>query len=227
MLTSFRRPDAPPLNYKTDAELRFIIDNRENYLPESVLGAMAELKNRGSQFSDEEVRVVEEDMQARMDIALNAAQSSTFFADSGRDLQVEDPDAYQFYSRRVIKAFTFFFSPVFGAILMAMNMAKAKQNEGISRVILFGIGIILAENIIVAAIGLNASINIIVAFLNAYLIDLLFWDKYIGKATLYKPRSFWVPLIIGMAISALLIVAVLQQAGGNHALDSFFPKNSK
>jgi hypothetical protein len=188
---------------------------------------MAELKNRGTQFSDEEVRVVEEDMQARTEIANNAAQSSTFFADSGRDLQVNDPDAYVFYSRRVIKAFTFFFSPVFGAILMAMNMAKAKQNEGISRVILFGIGIIVAENIIVAAIGLSASINIIVAFLNAYLIDLLFWDKYIGKATLYKPRSFWVPLIIGLAISALLVVTLLQQASGSHALDGFLPKNTK
>src|ERR1700757_2761716 len=119
MLTSFRRPDATPLNYKTDTELRYIIDNRENYLPESVLGAMAELKHRGKEFSDEEVRVVEEDMQARMDIAVSAAQSSSFFADSGRDLQVKDPDGYQFYSRRVIKAFTFFFSPVFGAILMA------------------------------------------------------------------------------------------------------------
>ena len=127
----------------------------------------------------------------------------------------------------MIKAFTFFFSPVFGAILMAMNMAKAKQNEGIFRVILFGVGIILAENVIVAAIGLSPSINIIVAFLNAYLIDLLFWDKYIGKATLYKPRSFWAPLIIGLAISALLVVTLLQQAGSTHVLDGLLPKNTK
>jgi hypothetical protein len=226
MLTSFRRPDATPLSYKTDTELRYIIDNRENYLPESVLGAMEQLKNRGTEFSDEEVRVVEEDMQARMEIAANAAQSSNFFADSGRDLQVEDPDAYVFYSRRVIKAFTFFFSPVFGAILMAMNMSKAKDYAGISRVILFGLGLIIAENIIVAAIGLNASINIIVAFLNAYLIDLLFWDKYIGKATLYKPRSFWVPLIVGLALSALLVVTLMNQMD-NHAFDGLLPKNTK
>lgn len=78
MLTSFRRPDATSLNYKTDAELRYIIDNRENYLPESVLGAMTELKNRGTQFSDEEMRVVEEDMQARMDIALKLHNHQPF-----------------------------------------------------------------------------------------------------------------------------------------------------
>lgn len=224
MLTSFRRPDATPLSHKTDAELRYIIDNRENYLPESVLGALDELKNRGTEFSDEEIRVVEEDMQARMDIAANTAQSSSFFADSGRDLQVEDPDAYQLYSRRVIKAFTFFFSPVFGAILMAMNMSKTRNGAGMFQVIVFGFGMILLDNLIVAYAGLNASFNIVLSFINAYLIDMLFWDKYIGKATLYKPRSFWVPLIIGLALSALLIVAYMQQANGNHTFDGLFPK---
>jgi hypothetical protein len=224
MLTSFRRPDATPLSYKTDAELHYIIDNRENYLPESVLGAMDELKNRGTEFSDEEVRVVEEDMQARMEIANNAAQSSSFFADSGRDLQVEDPDAYPFYSRRVIKAFTFFFSPVFGAILMAMNISKTRNGAGMFQVIVFGFGMILVDNLIVAYAGLNASFNVVLSFVNAYLIDMLFWDKYVGKATLYKPRSFWVPLIIGLALSALLLAAIYYQGNGNHAFDSLFPK---
>ena len=221
MLESYRRLDAPPLNFKTDTELRFIIDNRENYLPESVLGAMAELKKRGTEFSDEEVQVVEEDMQARMEIAERAAQSSTFFADSGSDLQVGDPDAYQFYSRRVIKLFTFFFSPVFGAILMAMNISKTKNNAAIPRVILFGLGAIFAENLIAAFVGLTAFINIAFAFANAYLIDMLFWDKYIGKATLYKARNFWTPLIIGIALSILLVVATLHQLNSTHALDNF------
>ena len=207
MFTSFRRPDAPPLNYKTDAELRYIIDNRENYLPESVLGAMTELKSRGTQFSDEEVRVVEEDMQARMEIAANAAQSTSFFADGGTDLQVEDPDAYVFYSRRVIKAFSFF-SLFFGCILMAMNLAKTKNYAGVMRVILFGLGISFLENYLVLSGIVPGSAGIIIMVINSFLIDLLFWNQYIGKATLYKARPFWIPLIIGLALIAFTVTAI-------------------
>lgn len=226
MLDSFRRPNTLPLNYKTDSELQYIIDNRENYLPESVLGALGELKRRGTEFSDDEVRVVEEDMQARMEIAANATQSLSFYADGSRDLQVKDPDAYVFYSRTVIKAFTFFFSPVFGAVLMAMNLSKTRNSAAILRVILFGVGMVILENVIVAFTGLNLFINLALAFTNAYLIDMLFWNRYIGNATLYKPRSFWPPLVIAIALSALVVVATLNQLNSPQALDQFL-KNGR
>src|SRR3569623_1843876 len=156
MLTSFRRPDATPLNYRTDTELHVIIDNRENYLPESVLGAMAELKHRGTEFSDEEVRVVEEDMQARIEIADSATQSYAFFTDSGNDLQVEDPDAYSFYSRRVIRALSFF-SLLFGAILMAMNIGKTKNSMGVISALLLGLSVTFLENYLILSGILPAS----------------------------------------------------------------------
>lgn len=50
---------------RTDDELMERIDNRQKYMPETVEASLAELQHRGKEFSDEEIRYIKEDMQAR------------------------------------------------------------------------------------------------------------------------------------------------------------------
>lgn len=224
MLTSFIRPDAPVIESKSDQELEYIIDNREKYLPETVLEAMAELQKRGVEFSEEEIRVIEEDMQARIEIAENSnAGFGGIFSDNYRNCLVEDPDAYSFYSRRIIKVFTFFFSPIFGAIMMAMNIWKTKDRTGVILVLLFGIAIMVIEDTIATKLNLNSSSAIFFGIINAYLIDILFWNHYIGKSSLYKARSYRTPLIIAIIICVLAIALIINNLNSTHAMDSFFP----
>jgi len=213
MLISFLRPDAPPTSSKTDDELRESIDNREYYLPETVLNAVAELQRRGHEFSDEELQVINEDMQARMEIVAETTPSFGIINDNYKNALVEDPDAYEFYSRRVIKVFTFFFSPFLGAILMAINIWKTKDYNGVMLVLFFGFGISVIEKIIAGGLGLGAGATIFFAFINASLIDALFWNRYIGNTTLYKARAYWVPLIIGLLLSAFVVWSLFQLKG--------------
>ncbi len=209
MLESFRSPDAPPINFKTDDELRFIIDNREKYLPESVLGAVEVLKERGAEFSDEEERVVREDMQARIEIANNIPLYTSIFSDDYKNCLVEDPDAFQFYSKRVIKVFTFFFGVLFGSILMAINIGKTKNSTGVISVLLFGLVLTVAESILGYNFGGGSGLTILLAFVNSYLIDLLFWKRYIGNTSLYTARKFWVPLVIGVLVYAGIVALII------------------
>lgn len=208
MLTSFIRPDAEPASYKTSEQLRYIIDNRENYLPESVLAAVDVLQGRGVEFSDEELQVIREDMQARTEIASDSRPSFGLFADNYKNVLVKDPDAYEFYSRRVIKAFTFFFGPVFGSVMMAMNIGKTGDNGGVALVLAFGVGVNIVEGIIAGGAGIGSSITVIFSFVNMALMDALFWNKYIGNTTLYKARKYWVPLAIGVILLGLVIWAI-------------------
>ena len=225
MLTSFIRPDVSPVNTKSDTDLRECIDNREKYLPESVLAAVAELKTRGIEFSEEEEQFIMEDMQARISIAENSsALYAGIFSGAYKNNLVDDPDAYSFYSRRIIKVFTFFFSALFGSILMAMNIWKTKNTTGVILVLLFGIGITIIENVIAAEQNLNSSANIFFAVINAYLIDMLFWNKYIGKSTLYKARSYQTPLIIAIIFSAIAIAFIWHDLNPNHVMDTFQPE---
>jgi len=205
MLISFLRPDAPPVASKTDEELRYCIDNRENYLPESVLNAVAELQRRGTEFSEEEIRVIEEDMQARTELATITSPLGVI-NDNYENCLVDDPDANEFYSRRVIKAFTFFSSPLFGAILMAMNISKTKNFVGVLSVLAFGLGITVAEVVLIFRLNPPVLAVLLLGFVNAYLIDNLFWDKYIGNSTLYKPRKYWPPLVVAVLLIILRLV---------------------
>lgn len=224
MLTSFIRPDAPPVNTKSDEELHHIIDNREKYLPESVLTAVSELQERGIEFSEEEKGTIEDDMQARVEIAEEAGNVyGGIFSGAYKNCLVDDPDAYSFYSRRIIKVFTFFFSALFGSVMMAMNIWKTKNTTGVVLVLIFGIGITILENIIAAAANLNSGVNIFLGIIGAYLIDILFWNKYIGKTTLYKARSYQTPLIIGILMSIIIIAAIIFDLNSTHALDTFHP----
>jgi len=223
MLTSFIRPDASPVNTKLDTELRQCIDNREKYLPESVFAAISELKRRGVEFTEEEERVIREDMQARMEIAENSGPGYGIFSGGYKYALVDDLDAYSFYSRRVIKVFTFFFSAIFGSIMMAMNIWKTKNTTGVTLVLLFGITVTIIENIIATRLNANASSNIFFAIINAYLIDILFWNKYIGKSTLYRARSYQIPLIIAIILCVITIAFIWNELNSTHALDTFHP----
>jgi len=213
MLTSFLRPDAPPPSSYSDEELMERIDNRENYLPATVLNAVAELQRRGHEFSEEELRVINEDMQARMEIVNGNTPAFGIINDNYKDALVEDPDAYEFYSRRVVKVFTFFFSAFFGAILMAINIGKTRDYNGVILVLVFGLGISVVEQTLAAAIGLGAGATIFFAFINASLIDALFWNRYIGNTTLYKARTYLAPLIIGLLLTAIVVWSMFQLNG--------------
>ncbi|MGZ3752354.1 MAG: hypothetical protein ACXVB0_06770 [Mucilaginibacter sp.] len=207
MLNSSLRPDAISASYKSDEELQYSIDNREKYLPESVEAALTELQNRGKAFSDEEILVINEDMQARRQLTLTANTSMGMLGGSSKNNMVEDPDAYSFYSRQVIRIFTFFFGALFGSIMMAINVGKTKNQNGVFMVILFGVAFTILQVFIVMAANLKgSSTGIIFGIAASFAIDYLFWDRYIGNETLYRAKPFWIPLIIALVLAAMVII---------------------
>ncbi len=211
MLTSYLRPDAADAASKTDDELNYCIENRENYLPESVLEAMAELQSRGTEFSEEEIRVIEEDMQARTDMAMNSNMGyGGLFNDGYKNCLVEDPDAYSFYSKRVIKGFTFFFGVFFGSVLMAINLAKTKNQTGVLLVLLFGTALTVIEVVIGQYAHQGSSINILFALVNTAAMEFLIWNRFIGKAALYSARSYRVPFVLGLVLTLIVLVIIIR-----------------
>ena len=194
---------------KSDEELHDRINNREKYLPETVEAAVNELQFRGEVFSDEELKVIEEDMQARKELAESGRESFGLFSRNDKNLQVEDPDAPSFYSKRAVFGFSILFSVLFGSILLAINLSKTQNRNKAVWVVLFGLGYIIVAALIAQSFNSNSSFSILVIFIGAYLLEALFWNRYIGNSTLYKPRKVWIPLIIGIAITVPIIVAIL------------------
>ena len=196
---------------RSDQELRQIIDNREKYLPESVEAAVEELQSRGTEFSGDELRVINEDMQARRDLARNDVESFNLFRYGTVNNHIEDPDAPELYTKRVIYGFSIFFSALFGSIMLAINVYKTKGAGQAAIVVLFGLGYTIAAIIIGNSIHSNSysSISIVVGIVGGFLLNALFWNRFIGNETLYRPKPIWIPLIIGLVLAVIIVILMV------------------
>jgi len=110
-----------PLSNKSEAELKERIENRQKYMPETVRAAIAELQRRGHLFTDEELKIYNDDMQERLRIAASEKKAGAIFSKEYNYNVVEDSDAPLLYSRRAIYLFTILGTALFGTILLAIN----------------------------------------------------------------------------------------------------------
>jgi hypothetical protein len=93
---------------------------------------------------------------------------------------------------------------------MAMNLSRTPEKKGVAEVIIFGLVFTFAIIGITSAIPVPG-IGLILNFAGAYMIEMFFWNKYIGADTAYRKRPFWIPLLIGITLSAILIFLVMRE----------------
>ncbi len=193
----------------SDEELKIRIENRQKYLPETTEATLAELKQRGHGFSEEELDVINKDIKAqRNNAAMAGSGSSGLFNDQYKNNLVEDTEAPMLYSRRALYVFTFFFSPLFGSIMMAINCAKINNRSGIVWVLLFGVFFTTAQIIGLNYVHGGSGYGYICGFIAAACIHSFFWNRLIGKSTFYRAKPIWVPLIIGLLLCGLILWAM-------------------
>jgi lipopolysaccharide export LptBFGC system permease protein LptF len=194
---------------RSNEDLQERVDNREKYLPETVEASVEELKFRGVEFSAEELTVIAEDMQARRSLAEIKPDSYGMFGNRDKNNLIEDPDAPLIFSRRAIYGFSVFFSVFFGAVMLAMNVNKTSGKKNAIWVVLFGLAYTVAMVLLLQNFKTSTGLTIIPSILGAYLIEALFWNRYIGNSTLYRKRPIWTPLVIGIVIAGGLIFLIL------------------
>jgi len=193
---------------KSDTELLDTIENRQKYLPETIEASVAELKYRGHTFTDEELKVINEDVAAHRENANLKGQRGGLFTNNFKKNIIEDPDAPAFYSRRVVYVFAFLFSTLFGSILLAMNIYKTDKPARMLWVLLFGVAYTAFEIIVGENMHSGSSPGILFSLVGAVILESFFWNQFIGNATFYRTRPIWVPLIIGIVLLGLIIWAM-------------------
>ena len=192
---------------QTEEELQNSINNREDYLPQTVEAAVSELQSRGIEFSDEELTVIAEDMQARRELANTKPEGYGVFSNRDKNNLVKDPAAPALYTRKVIYVFTVLFSVVFGSIMLAINVSKTPNRSKAILVVLAGLAYTIVLVAIAQKLHLGQGFTIITSVMGAYLMEMLFWDRYIGNSTLYRAKPYWLPLTIALVIVALILLA--------------------
>ena len=113
----------------------------------------------------------------------------------------------EYYSPVAIYVFSALFSTLFGAALMAINLKRAGQQKGLRAVL--GFGMLFFAMQLAALITIPSAIPsygaILFGLIGGFILNELFWKKYIGTNTLYTKRSVLVPAVIGIFLIVVLL----------------------
>ncbi|WP_424494883.1 hypothetical protein [Salinimicrobium sp. GXAS 041] len=122
--------------------------------------------------------------------------------------QEETPELY---SKNLILIFAILFSPIFSATLLVINLRNLGKRKAAQWVMLFGIGYLFATAAVLQLLNLDTSLTFIANVIGAAILNEYFWNKYIGRDTAYRKKSWIKPILISILI-VLVIFSLLYMA---------------
>ena len=119
-------------------------------------------------------------------------------------------EAVEIYSRRAIRGFAIFFSPLFGGILLMINLRNVGYKKAANLVLagslaytfLMGIAI----NYVLPANGMS---TIVFSVIGGILLADYVFPKYFPEED-YYPKPIWTPLLIGIGMCVLFFTLMYQ-----------------
>ena len=192
------------MNGKTEEGLTDYLDNFQKYTPEAISSAVDELKRRGRNFSEEELKEI--DLKIENRTKAESEDDTLFASNAWKQSVVTDPNAPLLYSKGAIRAFSLFFSTIFGAVLLSSNINDTKRKW---MVIGFGIIYTTVTIIVLNLIPPNTFYVLLLNTAGGLGLTSTFWDKYVGKETKYRARPIWKPLIISIIITIPFLLAII------------------
>jgi hypothetical protein len=118
------------------------------------------------------------------------------------------------YSKTLIIIFSLLFSPIFAAVLLMSNLKTMGKSKERVFVLLFAIGYLFATAALLQILNLPTNLTFIANVIGAAILNEYFWNKYIGRDTLYGKKSWIKPTLISIAI-ALFFLLLLISFGAN------------
>ncbi|HPR28059.1 MAG TPA: hypothetical protein PLI03_01820 [Chitinophagales bacterium] len=192
----------------TDEELLLHARHYQTYQEELLMAVLNEASGRG--LTIENKAAIESLIRQYEDEARHQAEVAELEKGSEDDQQVEeteDPDSSKslpvLYSQTAVLAFSLFFSPLAGSILLSINIRKL-QRKGAGQVLVFGLVLAIAQGIINMQVAPDSIISILAHVAGALLLSELMWNQFIGRRIPYTRRNILIPLLIAIAIIAPL-----------------------
>jgi hypothetical protein len=183
---------------KSDAELNEYLLNTSKYSVSELSTAIAELKNRGKVFSDTEWKDLLSEIRLKL-----WGKNATFPS---------------YFSKRTIYLFSFFFSVLYGSIILSMNLDNRREKY---LIIGSGLTFIIAQFILVTMLPTYFWFHLGLHVLGCAVIPTLLWRKYMGTNDLYYKKPVELQILIGMA-SLTFILRAVHFCAGHQDFQAFY-----
>ena len=191
---------------KSISELEFIASDKEDFEEDARLAAAWLLEEKSG--STVKANQIEEEIQIQKQKEIQRDKDHKESIKKNKFI-TDDPKAPELYSKRVITIFSVLFSSIFGAVLLIINLYKLKKQK--AAIIVLGLGLVLTVLTAIAANSLKiGNIALVFNLVGAFIWTEGFWNKLIGKETLHRPKSWIIPAIISVVISAPILYFAIQ-----------------
>lgn len=125
-----------------------------------------------------------------------------------QNLQQEE-EIPELYSKTLILVFAVFFSTIFAAALLILNLRSLRKTKEANLVLLFAIGYLLATAIAIETLNLDPSLTLIANVIGAAILNEFFWNKYIGSNVEFTPKSWVKPTSISVLIIMIFLLLMM------------------
>ena len=127
----------------------------------------------------------------------------------GEELDLDSEINPKIYSKRAIWGFSFFFTSIFGGVLLMQNLRDIDRKKEANIVLLFSI-VYTALTIYIVNIPENptSSLSYLCNIIGGLILSEYFYKKYFPNDEPYEKKKIWKPLIISILISIPFILAL-------------------
>ncbi len=123
---------------------------------------------------------------------------------------VSDIDAPDLYSPKAIYGFTFAFGALFGGILFCLNLSRINRTNYIIPVLLGSVAYSALQIYIGTVTKGFGNIGFLTSILAGLIYQYMLWPKVSGGNVKYRKRAIIYPLMMGVVLAAIFLVAVFQ-----------------
>jgi uncharacterized membrane protein YidH (DUF202 family) len=123
---------------------------------------------------------------------------------------MDDKKLPKIYSRHAILGFSIFFSTLFGGILLYQNLISAQKKT--EAYIVLAVSVVLTIiTIIIGGLQENpkSTYAYVSGLLGGCLLSYFFVPKYFPDEAQYSKKSIWIPLLVGLAITAIFVFFII------------------
>jgi len=184
---------------KSDAELEYILQEKDTYTNEAIQAVIWELENRNL---IEKGTIKPAIIPVENEISVQEKkQNST----NTNENSVEALALPILYSKKAIQGFTIFFSTLFGAILLMSNLKKMNKPKARIEVFVFGIVYTIATIVLLNYLPKTFFLTLIFNIVGYAILIEYYWNNNLGKEFEHQKKQIKKPLIISVSVLAILI----------------------
>lgn len=189
-------------------ELKEIAFQDSLYEDEARLAALLILKERNEIISGDEQKELEElnkKIEAKKAKVLKDEEEASKIKLQNN---IEEKPLPELYSPVAILGFSLFFSLIFGAVLMYLNLKKLGKSAQAINVLLISIGIMALMYFASIKYQLSQVVVLLINLGGGLLLIEYFWKKHVGTHIKFKKKPIVKAILVSVVISVIALAAV-------------------